>query len=68
MPFLTRLLSLCVHLFSFFGDGTFTKDSPLPDWCYWDDFLFDVSGTQEQESRAFAEVLSKMVKAPIEPG
>jgi hypothetical protein len=56
-----------VHLFSFFGDGTFTNDGPLPNWFYWDDFLFDLSGGQEHESRAYAEVLSKMVKAPIQP-
>src|SRR5262249_1494795 len=57
-----------VHLFSFLGDGTFTNDGPFPSWCYWDDFLFDRSGTEEQESRAYAEVLSKMLKAPVEPG
>jgi hypothetical protein len=56
-----------VHLFSFFGDGTFTNDGPLPNWFYWGDFLFDVSGTQERESRAYAEVLSKLLKKPVEP-
>ncbi len=55
-----------VHLFSFFGDGTFHNDGPLPDWLYWDNYLFDMSGTQERESRAFVELLSKMIKAPVE--
>src|SRR5262245_22082129 len=38
-----------VHLFNFFGEGTFQNDGPLPDWWYWDDFAFDMSGTQETE-------------------
>jgi hypothetical protein len=56
-----------VHLFYFYGDGAFTNDGPLPDWFYWEDYLFDLSGTQTQESRAFVELLSKMTGAPIEP-
>ncbi len=57
-----------VHLLSFFGDGTFTNDGPLPDWFYWENYLFDLSGIQERESRAYAELLSKMLNAAIEPG
>lgn len=55
------------HLFYFYGDGTFTNDGPLPDWMYWENYLFDLSGTQERESRAFVEVLSKMIGAEIAP-
>ena len=29
--------------------------------------LFDLSGTQTQESRAFVELLSRMTGAPVEP-
>jgi hypothetical protein len=36
-------------------------------WLYWDEFLFDQSGTQEQESRAFVEMLSKMMGVSIIP-
>ena len=56
-----------VHLFYFYGDGTFRNDGPLPDWLYWQDYLFDMSGTQERESRAFVELLSKMIGVPVAP-
>jgi hypothetical protein len=57
-----------LHLFHFFGDGTFTNDGPLPDWCYLGSYLLDVSGTQESESRLFVELLSKMIGVPIGTG
>jgi hypothetical protein len=57
-----------VHLFHFYGEGAFQNHGPLPDWMYWDDYLFDTSGTQEGESKAFVELLSKMTGAPVEPG
>jgi hypothetical protein len=56
-----------VHLFHFFGDGTFTNDSPLPDWFYWEEYATDLSGTQERESRAFVDVLAAMIGVPVEP-
>jgi hypothetical protein len=56
-----------VHLFSFYGDGEFENVGPLPDWFYWEDYLFDLSGTQTQESRAYVELLSRMTGAPVEP-
>ena len=56
-----------LHLFYFFGDGEFSNNGPLPDWLYWDEFLFDSSGTQERESRTFAELLSKMIDVSIVP-
>jgi hypothetical protein len=56
-----------IHLFFFFGDGTFTNDGPLPDWLYWDDYLFDFTGTQEKESRGFVELLRKMIGVHVEP-
>jgi hypothetical protein len=56
-----------VHLFFFYGDGTFTNDGPLPDWFYWPNYLFDFSGTQQRESRAFVDLLSHLIGVPIEP-
>jgi hypothetical protein len=56
-----------IHLFWFYGDGPFTNYGPLPDWLYWQEHLFDVSGTQETESRVYAEVLSRLIGAPVEP-
>jgi hypothetical protein len=56
-----------VGLFWFVGDGTFTNDGWLSDWYYWKEIAFDVSGTQEQESRMFARVLGKILGATLGP-
>jgi hypothetical protein len=56
-----------VHLFYFYGDGTFTNDGPWPDWLYWDKYLLDMSGAQERESKAFVELLSKMIGVSVMP-
>jgi hypothetical protein len=56
-----------VHLFFFYGDGTFTNNGPFPDWLYWPNYVFDVTGTQDKESQTFAKVLSNMIAAPVEP-
>jgi hypothetical protein len=50
-----------VHLFHFVGEGSFVNNSPFPDWMYWDQYVFDYSGDQVGASRAFAEVLKKMM-------
>lgn len=57
-----------LHLFYFYGDGTFSNDGPLPDWLYWEDYLVDMSGTQERESRVFVELLSKLIRVTVVPG
>ena len=56
-----------VRLFNFIGDGTFQNDGPWPDWMYWDEFIFDSSGSQERESRAFVDVLSTIVGVQVVP-
>ncbi len=56
-----------LHLFNFIGDGTFSNSGPLPDWLYWDEFAFDLSGSQEKESRVFVDLLSKMVGVKVVP-
>ena len=55
-----------VHLFHFFGEGTFVNDGPLPDWWYWSEYLTDLAGTQDSESRRFVDLLSKMTGAPVD--
>jgi hypothetical protein len=55
------------HLFYFYGDGTFSNQGPLPDWLYWEQYLFDLSGSQERESRVFVELLGKIIGAPVVP-
>jgi hypothetical protein len=56
-----------VHLFRFWGDGTFSNDGPWPDWMYWQEYLFDTCGTQETDSRAFVNLLSKMIGVRVQP-
>lgn len=55
------------HLFSFIGDGPFNNNGPLPDWVYWQEFRFNIVGSQEKESRVFVDLLSRMIDAPVVP-
>jgi hypothetical protein len=54
-----------VHLFHFFGEGTFVNNSIFPDWMYWSDFAFDAAGTQAEKSRAYVTVLQKLLNVPL---
>jgi hypothetical protein len=56
-----------LRLFAFFGDGTFTNESDLPDWMYDTRLRRDLTGTQESESRMFAEALSQIIGVPLVP-
>ena len=56
-----------VHLFNFVGDGTFVNHGPLPDWLYWDDFTFNITGSQEKESRVFVDLLAKLCDVQVVP-
>ena len=55
------------HLFRFFGEGSFVNEGPFPDWWYWEEYLTDVAGTQESESRRFVDLLYRMTRTTIEP-
>jgi hypothetical protein len=54
-----------VPLFSFFGRGSFVNNSVMPDWWYWSEYTTSMSGTQEQESRLYAELLKRMIGKPL---
>lgn len=55
-----------LHLFRFFGEGTFAnRDGLFPDWAYWDEYLFDVSGSQEEESKAYVDLLQHLLDVPL---
>jgi hypothetical protein len=55
-----------LHLFRFFGAGTFeNRDGLYPDWVYWDDYLLDVSGSQEEDSRAYVNLLQHLLDVPL---
>ncbi len=52
-------------LFTFYGEGGFVNDGPWPDWCYWEEFTFDFVGNQEQEARAFVDLLEAMTGTKV---
>ena len=54
-----------IGLFNFIGEGTFSNNGPLPDWLYWGESKFDISGSQDKESKVFAELLSTLINVPI---
>ncbi len=54
-----------VHLFHFYGEGTFVNNSSFPDWCFWPEYPFNASGTQESASRTFVDLLQKMLNVPV---
>jgi hypothetical protein len=57
-----------LHLFNFFGDGTFTNERSWPDWLDWqEEYVLDVSGTQDRESRVYVELLSKLIGVSVIP-
>lgn len=55
------------RLFAFFGNGTFTNESIWPDWMYGGRYYADLTGTQESESRTFAEALVQILDVPLLP-
>jgi hypothetical protein len=57
-----------VHLFYFLGDGTISNNTPWSDlFSSW--YLeYDASGTQDQESLAFVNIVSKLLGAKVIPG
>ena len=54
-------------LFTFHGDGTFKNESCWPDWMYWCDFQFDLSGNQQRESRLFVNLLGRLINVTVVP-
>ncbi|GIW92275.1 MAG: hypothetical protein KatS3mg110_0316 [Pirellulaceae bacterium] len=56
-----------IGLFNFVGEGTFSNNGPFPDWLYWPEFALDMSGSQENESRVFVDLLSKMIGVSVVP-
>ena len=50
-----------VFLFGFSGAGTFANNGVWPDWMYWQEYALDFSGRQGSDSRAFVEILMKMM-------
>jgi hypothetical protein len=55
------------RLFRFFGQGEFVNNSIFPDWWYWNDTVMTplIQGDQENQSRAFVNVLSGLIGAPV---
>jgi len=56
-----------IRLFKFFGEGSFVNDSIFPDWMYWEEYAFDINGSQEAESRVFVDLLAKLINVTVVP-
>ncbi|MFN0195811.1 MAG: hypothetical protein ACKVT0_03650 [Planctomycetaceae bacterium] len=56
-----------VHLFNFVGEGSFVNESVLPDWFFWADYTFDITGAQESESRLLVDLLAQMINVKVIP-
>lgn len=56
-----------IHLFTFLGAARFVNNGQLPDWCYWDEMIFDIVGEQEAESRVLVDVLCKLIGVTVVP-
>lgn len=56
-----------LRLFSFVGEGYVTNNGPLPDWWHWEEYAFDLSGSQARESKVFVQLLAQMMGVTILP-
>ncbi|HZT41144.1 MAG TPA: hypothetical protein VFA07_03100 [Chthonomonadaceae bacterium] len=54
----------------FFGQGAWVNDTVWPDWFYWENEIVAgmTQGSQESESRAYADMVSKLIGVPLENG
>jgi len=52
----------------FFGQGAWVNDTIWPDWFYWEGQVMAgmTQGSQESESKAYAEMASKLIGVPLE--
>ncbi len=50
-----------VVLFHWIGEGEFSNESYWPDWVYWKEFMFDMTGTQKKESLFFFEIIRTII-------
>jgi hypothetical protein len=59
-----------VMLVRFFGNGDFINNSWYPDWMLWEDFIEAriTKGNQEEESRVYVDIISKLIGVPVENG
>jgi hypothetical protein len=53
-----------IHLFHFYGEGEFQHGSLdwVPGWAYWNERLFDMQGTQDEDSRTFVKQLERILR------
>ena len=54
-----------IPLFNFLGRGSFVNNSVMPDWWYWSKSCTSASGTQEQESKLYVELLQHLIGKPL---
>jgi hypothetical protein len=55
-------------LFTFIGDAPFCAEaSGLPDWWFYEEMLLDQQGTQEKDSREFANAVAGLLGVKVGP-
>lgn len=54
-----------VHLFRFFAGDFSLPNRRWPDWCYGWEFIPEPTGFNEHDSRAYLEVVGKLIGVPL---
>ena len=57
-----------IDLFEFVGEGDFRNETHMPDWAFIHLYLFNLSESQERQSRAFVDHLTELLDVPTMPG
>ncbi len=57
-----------VVLADFVGEGGFRNATSMPNWALLIQFLFNLVGTQESDSRTLVDGLSELIGVPVIPG
>ena len=57
-----------VVLADFVGEGEFRHETSAPHWAFLHRFLFNLRGTQEEESRRLVDGLSELIGVPVITG
>ena len=52
-------------LFNICGDGEFRNESGLPDWAFWHLRFFNLSGSQEDDSRRLVDALCELIGVKV---
>jgi hypothetical protein len=57
-----------VVLADYVGEGGFRNETWMPNWAFVHNFVFNLVGTQESDSRQLVDALSELIGVPVIPG